>query len=151
GLRRGRAERDPAEPGGAARLVGPDALDQRERRLAPFAKLLGAGACVAEQAEQLDLLLELYPRLLGRDRSRHGSLPEIAGGAAGVRPSSIPSRHGDPAGEPASPVGVALLVPGIGFVVIAVPFPESGLIGGGELERAHPLGALPEITAGHDE
>src|SRR3972149_3988854 len=43
-------------------------------------------------------------------------------------------------------VGVALLLPGIGDVVVAVALPEAAHVVVEELEAAQPLGALPEVA-----
>src|SRR4051812_48312525 len=40
---------------------------------------------------------------------------------------------------------VALFLPVVGVVVVAVPLPEAGLVGGAQLEPAQPLRALPEV------
>src|SRR6185436_17296987 len=40
---------------------------------------------------------------------------------------------------------IALLLPGIAAVVIAVDLPVAGPVGRQQLERAHPLRALPEV------
>src|SRR5262245_60202487 len=42
-------------------------------------------------------------------------------------------------------IGVALLLPRVGVVVVAVALPEAKPILGQELDTAQPLGALPEI------
>src|SRR5437870_1560203 len=47
--------------------------------------------------------------------------------------------------------GVAFFLPGIGVVVVAVALPEARLVEGGQLDRAQPLGALPEVLAGDDQ
>src|SRR6266536_210135 len=41
-------------------------------------------------------------------------------------------------------VGVALFLPGVGVVVVAIAFPEAEPILGEEFQAAQPLGALPE-------
>src|SRR3954468_741466 len=46
---------------------------------------------------------------------------------------------------------VALFLPGVAAVVIAVALPEARLIHGGELDPAEPLRALPRVEARHDE
>src|ERR1700689_7438 len=46
---------------------------------------------------------------------------------------------------------VALLGPGVGMVVIAAHFPKSAPVYVGELDGAHPLGALPCVQLRHDE
>ena len=43
---------------------------------------------------------------------------------------------------------VALLLPGVGVVVVAVALPEAGPVAVQELEPAQPLGALPEVAPG---
>src|SRR5438093_9717217 len=43
-------------------------------------------------------------------------------------------------------LGVALFLPGVGVVVVAVPLPEAELVVVEELEAAQPLGALPEVA-----
>src|SRR5262249_33074323 len=53
--------------------------------------------------------------------------------------------------RPELPVGEALLFPRVGFVVVAVPLPEAGLVVRNDLERADPFRALPEVTPRHDE
>jgi hypothetical protein len=40
---------------------------------------------------------------------------------------------------------VALLEPWVAGLVVAVPLPEAGLIGDGQRQPAHLLGALPEV------
>src|SRR5205085_9996664 len=46
---------------------------------------------------------------------------------------------------------VALFLPVVRVVVVAVALPEARLVGGAKLEPAEPLGALPEVAARHDE
>src|SRR5438034_7574078 len=46
---------------------------------------------------------------------------------------------------------VALLLPIVGLVVVAVALPETGLIGCTELQPPQPLGALPEIARRHHQ
>src|SRR5438309_6914621 len=48
-------------------------------------------------------------------------------------------------------VGVALFLPGVGVKVIAADLPESRSVDFEELERANPLGALPEVKLRNDE
>src|SRR3989442_15986295 len=48
-------------------------------------------------------------------------------------------------------VGVALFLPGAGVKVIAVDLPESRSVDFEELERANPLGPLPEGKLRNDE
>src|SRR5690349_1525231 len=52
----------------------------------------------------------------------------------------------DPSSE-----AVALFLPVVGFVVVAVALPETGLVDGEQLEPAQPLGALPEVARRDDE
>src|SRR5262252_2064658 len=51
------------------------------------------------------------------------------------------------------PPGLAepLFMPRIGVVVVSALFPEAGAVFRNELDGAHPLGALPEVAARHDE
>src|SRR3954466_2194627 len=46
---------------------------------------------------------------------------------------------------------VALFLPVVRVVVVAVALPEPRLVGGEELQAAQPLGALPEVTRRDDE
>src|SRR6266568_389710 len=48
-------------------------------------------------------------------------------------------------------IGVSLFFPWIGVEMIAVDLPESRSVDIQELERADPLGALPEVKSRHDE
>src|SRR5437867_4154252 len=52
---------------------------------------------------------------------------------------------------PSSSEAIALFLPRIGVVVVAVALPETGLVDGRELDSAQPLGALPEVLAGYDQ
>src|ERR1035437_6158563 len=47
------------------------------------------------------------------------------------------------------PGGIALLGPGLAAHMVAVPFPEAGLVVIQELQASHPLHALPEIEVRH--
>src|ERR1043165_6181416 len=46
---------------------------------------------------------------------------------------------------------VALFLPVVGVVVVAVALPEPGPVVRTQLEAAEPLGALPEVARGNDE
>ena len=46
---------------------------------------------------------------------------------------------------------MALLAPRVAVVVVAVALPEAGLVAVAQLQRAHPLGALPEVQVGDDD
>src|SRR4051794_16194573 len=46
---------------------------------------------------------------------------------------------------------VALFLPVVRVVVVAVALPEPGLVGGGELEAAQPLRGLPEVLRGDEQ
>src|SRR5947207_15217186 len=47
--------------------------------------------------------------------------------------------------------GVALLLPVVGVVVIAVALPEAGLVVVQELQASEPLRALPEVAGRYDQ
>jgi hypothetical protein len=47
--------------------------------------------------------------------------------------------------------GRLLLLEGVAVHVVAVAFPETGAVGVDHLQRAHPLGALPEVEVGDDD
>src|SRR5262249_10974739 len=46
---------------------------------------------------------------------------------------------------------VALFLPVVRVVVVAIALPEARLVGGAELERAEPFRALPEVPTRHDQ
>src|SRR5438477_12741633 len=69
----------------------------------------------------------------------------ISSGVARASASWTPYRH--PPCSSAEP----FLAPRVGVVVVAASLPESGAVFGHELDRARPLGALPEVTARHHE
>src|SRR5882757_9128978 len=61
------------------------------------------------------------------------------------------SRFSEPGTHHLRIVGIALLGPGIGAIVIAVDFPIARLVHAREFDTRKPLGALPEIKMRHDE
>src|SRR5262245_9499185 len=80
----------------------------------------------------------------------HGS-PVVGrpAGKAGLRPRQL--MHGSAVtaqnAERSSSEGVALFLPRVGVVVVAVPLPEAGGVARAKLDRTEPLGALPEVLA----
>ena len=111
--------------------------------------------------------------IVGREPDVHVLTRRVAGPAwdvhherFGVRglPYDFPDCRGPPLDSPRSvdqsrdvgavghgSPGVALFTPRITAIVIPVYFPEPRLVMRGELNPAHPLGALPEVEVRHEQ
>src|SRR5512132_1990572 len=67
------------------------------------------------------------------------------------RSASGPGRAARPGSAPPLVGPIALLLPGIAAVVVAVGLPEAGLVVVGDAKPGDPFGALPEIEVGDQQ